>query len=371
MKNLIQDIGKKKLIIIGVIFVGIIILIIVALLVYNAFFKTNSYASVEQIVLEAAKEYYADNPSSLPKDLNSQITIDSTTLIAADYLKDLSDLVPDKDASCSAVVTVTYLGISENPYRYVSKLNCGDYYTTKIFTDYIRENESVVLSGQGLYELNGNLVYRGEDPNNNVSLGGKKWKIIKIEDGHVVLILAEKFTKVVWDDRFNVDRNQSYGINDYSVSRVYEYLTDLYDEETLLNDSSKQVVVPHDLYVGKRSVDINYNDGSIEKSGIVSNSYIGLLPLFDYINASVDVNCASADTDSCSNYNYLVTYDYSWWTLTGDSDYSYKVYKIDNYGSIQSSRAATSGYARPVIYLAKDAIYVSGDGTLDNPYTVK
>ena len=48
-----------------------------------------------------------------------------------------------------------------------------------------------------------------------------------------------------------------------------------------------------------------YNDGSIEKSSLLEKQYIGLLPLYDYINASIDTNCNSALTESCTNYNYL------------------------------------------------------------------
>ena len=34
-------------------------------------------------------------------------------------------------------------------------------------------------------------------------------------------------------------------------------------------------------------------------------------------------------------------------------------------------RANSNGYIRPVIYLAKDALYVSGTGTETDPYVIK
>ena len=368
MKDLIQDIGKKKLLIIIGSIVGVIVLIIVILLLYNAFFKKNSYASVENQVLEAAINYYEDNPKLLPRNINDEVSINSTTLTAGEYLKNLSELVPDENVNCTATVTVTNIN---NNYRYVTKLKCGEVYSTKTLVDKVKEDSPVVISGQGLYEMNGELVYRGDNPNNNVKFADHNWKIVKIENNQVMLILNDKYTRVTWDDRFNNERNQDDGINDYSVSRINDYLTNLYNGDSLFDDKEKLIIAAHNLYIGKRSEDINYNDGSIEKSVVLENKYIGSLPLFDYINASLDTNCYSASTKACANYNYLAGFDYNWWTMTGDSDTTHKVYRVSSNGKVTTSRAVTSIYVRPVIYLAKDAIYVNGNGTLDNPYIVK
>jgi len=367
MKDLIKDLGKKRLLIILGALVGVFILITIILLLYNAF-KTNSYASVEEKILNAAKEYYNDNSKLLPKNINDEVSINSTTLVAGEYLKSLDELVPDKNVNCTATVTVTNIN---NSYRYATKLKCGEVYETKTIADYIRKNEQTVISGQGLYELNGDLVYRGENPNNNIKFADRDWKIVKIENDQAMLILNEKLIRATWDDRFNTERNSDDGINDYSVSRMNDYLTNLYNGDTFFSDSNKLVVAAHNLYIGKRTPDFGYNDGSLEKSEVLENKYIGLIPLFDYINASLDENCISADTRGCANYNYLANYDYNWWTMTGDGENTYKVYKITSDGKIYSSRAATALQARPVIYLAKDAIYVKGNGTVDNPYIVK
>lgn len=368
MKDLIQDIGKKKLLIIIGAVVGTIVLIIIILLLYNAFFKKNSYQSVEQKVLNAAINYYEDNPKLLPKSINDEVSINSTTLTAGEYLKSLDELVPDENVNCTATVTVTKINTN---YRYVTKLKCGDVYNTKTFTDKVKEDNPVVISGQGLYQMNGELVFRGDNPNNNVKFANHDWKIVKLENDQAMLILNEKYTRVTWDDRFNVERNQDDGVNSYAVSRMNDYLTNLYNSDSLFSENDKLLITAHNLYIGRRSEDISYNDGSIEKSELLENKYIGLLPLFDFINASLDSNCYSASTQSCANYNYLAGFNYNWWTMTGDSETTHKVYKISTDGKIYTSRAVTSIYARPVIYLAKDAIYVSGNGSLDNPYIVK
>lgn len=365
-----KDLGKKKLIMIAGGIVALVVLIVIILLIYNAIFGKTSYKDIENKVLNAAKEYYSDNASLLPKDESEEVTTTDASLTAAGYLKSMSELTKDMDGvTCSATVIVSY---ASGEYRYTPILNCGSAYSTATLTSYIKEKETRVYTGQGLYDLNGELVYRGENPNNYVSFSGKMWRIVKItDDDQVVLIADEKIERSVWDDRFNTERNRSEGINDYSVSRVYEALTALYQGETLFTKDTKKLLAIHSLYTGKRYETDAYNDGSIEKSSTVERQYIGLLPLYDYINASVDINCNSATTESCTNYNYLNRFDYTWWTLTADASNSYKVYRISSDGSIELMKANSNGYLRPVIYLAKDAIYVSGTGTEADPYTIK
>ncbi|MBE6147228.1 MAG: hypothetical protein E7168_02715 [Firmicutes bacterium] len=369
MKELINDIGKKKLLIILGVIVGLVVVTVVILLLYNNLFATKSYSSIENAVIEAAKKYYNANPSLLPKNPNDEVSINSTSLMSGGYLDDISKMSPD-NVSCTATVTVTNVNYN---YRYTSKLQCGEIYTTRYLLEYVQKYQGTVASGQGLYSLNGEFVYRGENPNNNVVFGGHKWNIVKFDsNGNAVLIYADKLEKMAWDDRYNAERKQNDGINDYSVSRVHDYLTNLYNGTSLLSDKDKSLVISHDLYIGKRSEAAIYNDGSIEKSNVLENKYIGLLPLYDYINASLDSNCTSALTDSCSNYNYLnANYDNNWWTLTADIESTHRVFLVTLSGSITANRASGNGYLRPVIYLAKDAIYVSGDGTAENPFKIK
>lgn len=365
MKNL----GKKKLLIIAGGIIAFVILIVIILLIYNAIFGKITYKDIENKILNASKEYYKEHSELLPKNENEEVTTTDTALTAAGYLDSMSELTKDMDGiTCTATVIVSYAG---GEYRYTPLLNCGDKYSTQTLVSYIKTNEKTVFTGEGLYELNSELVYRGENPNNYVSFSGKAWRIVKIANDKAVLILDEKFTRTIWDDRYNTDKDRSDGINNYSVSRIRESLNDLYQGDTLFKKETKNLVSVHTLYTGKRYETDNYNDGSIEKSEILDNQYLGLLPLYDYLNASIDDNCYSAITNSCSNYNYLNHYSYNWWTLTGDTSNTYKVYRISSNGTVSTLRASSNGYIRPVIYLAKDALYVSGNGTEQNPYTIK
>lgn len=365
MKNL----GKKKLIMISCGCVVVVLLIIIILLIYNSIFGKTSYKSIENKVLNAAKAYYSDHTELLPKDGNEQVSTTDVSLTQAGYLKSMSELTKSmKGASCSATVIVSYVG---GEYRYTPILDCGSNYVTKTLSSYIKDHENIVYTGQGLYEENGELVFKGQNPNNYVNFSGKMWRIVKISGDQVVLILNEKLTSVTWDDRFNADRDRNDGINDYSVSRIRDSIDDIYSKNTLLNDSAKKMLSLYDLSIGKRNEADVYNDGSIEKSQLLESQYIGLLPLYDYINASIDENCNSAMTDSCSNYNYLDVYKFNWWLLTGDASNTYKVFKVSLDGTVTITRASSTGYIRPVVHLASDVLYSKGTGTENDPYVVK
>ena len=371
-----KSLGKDKLLKIGIgLVAGLVLIMILLLIVHACTKKKNSYGDIENKMLKAAVKYYKENENLLPQNPNEQISIDDVTLTSLGYLKNMADLVKDKEGvTCTGKVVISY---NNAKYRYTPLLDCGDAYKSETLASYIENHVSRVFTGNGLYDLNAEFVYRGEEVNNYVRFDGHNYRIVKITDGHVVLILNEKFKKVVWDDRYNNTRDRNDGLNAYynvdngEKSRVAAFLDEVYESDTLFSNSAKTLIAASDLQVGKRSETINYNDGSIEKSEVYATQYIGLLPLYDYINASLDVNCHAAANQSCSNYNYLNHFDYNWWLLTADSQTNFRVYRVSNYGTIDSMKSSSNGYVRPVIHLVKDALYVSGDGTEKNPYTVK
>ena len=356
---------KKKLFIIAGVIIGIVILITIILLIYHGLTHKNiTYKEIEEKVLVATKKYYNTNKNLLPKNNGDSVTINDTTLTAANYLKSMSELTNELGVTCSAKVVVTN---NNDKYRYTPLLDCKDKYKTNTLINYIKDNTSTVTSGQGLYQLNGELVYRGENPNNFIRFSGNNYRIVKITKDSIVLIYNDKGERTVWDDRYNTDRSINDGINDYTVSRIKDSLNSL----KIVSNNNKELLKLHSLYIGKRAENDIYNDGTIEKSVTYDKQYYGLLPLYDYLNASIDTNCMSAKTESCTNYNYLNHYNYNWWSLTADSTNTFKVYRINDLGVVETIKAATNAYLRPVIELVADTLYVSGNGTSENPYTVK
>ena len=370
MKGLINDIGKKKLLIIIGAFVGFIFFIIIILLLIHALNNKNlTYKDIENKLSVAAKDYYSENSDLLPQNDGESTTVDDATLTSSGNLKSMSDLTSKMDGvSCTGKVIVNRVDAN---YRYTPILDCGDKYKTITLVSYITDNEQRVFEGQGLYDLNGDLVYRGDDPNNYVRFSDKLYRIVKITNGEIVLILNGKIGYSVWDNRYNIDVESSNGINDYTISIISKTMSDIYKDVKLIKEEDKTLLAAYNLEIGRRKSVDNYNDGSIEKSTLYNNQYIGLLPLYDYINASLDVNCNAAEDESCVNYNYLNDFDEPWWLITGAYLNTYRAYYVAYDGEIGGANCSSSNAVRPVIHLSSSAIYVGGKGTLEEPYLVK
>ena len=97
---------------------------------------------------------------------------------------------------------------------------------------------------------------------------------------------------------------------------------------------------------------------------------MSLLPVYDYINASLDTNCKKISDQACTNYNYLSTYSSSWWFITASKEKSYLVYKSSSDG-IRTSSAYNSGRFRMIAVLDGKTIISGGSGTEDDPYVLK
>lgn len=371
MKEKLEKIEKKKLILAGSFLLMIIIILLGGSLIYNKFFYKRSFSEIENILLTSTKNYTSKNKDILPKQINETITISANELIKAEEMKEFEEYTKDESISCSGNVTITNIN---NTYRYTPTLDCGTSYKTKKFIEYIKEKNPIVESGNGLYNMNEELVFRGDNINNYLKLAGKLYSIVKFTNDETVIINTEKLDKTIWDDRYNQEKNSTVGINDYSVSKIRDFLNDLYKNNSILKDKKNNIdvstlVIAHNLNFGKRSSKDTEKNGELEKSAILENQFIGLLPLNDYLNASLDKNCTTSISASCMNYNYLSKYQKAWWTMTATSLNSYNVYKIES--SPKLTAANNSACPRYVLHLAKDAIYVSGDGTKENPYIVK
>lgn len=370
-----QDSAKKKMIkMMGFIIVGAILFIFI-LFILSLFTKKNyEYEDIEEVLVNAAEGYFKDYPDSLPKEDGSVVEIDSSNLTAAGKMKDLSEYLKEGD-SCSATVQVEKSG---SDYLYTPFLNCGDSYSTVELYNKIVKDEDIVTAGDGLYSRGSSYYYRGEYVNNYVKLDKSLWRIVKVTgDNNIVLINDEglEFTQP-WDNRYNESRLYESGINTYSVSRMREYLDRIYtdpvedDGEVILSKKDKAKLVSYNICTGKRSSNSETKDNSEECKEVVKNQKLGLLTLSDYLYASLDPNCKSANTRSCMNYNYL-SIDDEWWLVTANSDDSSTAFKVDRDGVVKADITATYSRVRPVIYLNSKVLLKKGKGTKKDPYILK
>lgn len=370
---------KKKMIkfmgIIVVVMIVILIILFVVSSLNNKKTNTYSYSEIESILEKAAKDYYKDNPSSLPQDDDYSVSITDTELAAAGKMNELSEYATVDGVVCTGTVTVQK---EDDEYLYSPVLNCGDKYTSVLLSAKVINDNDVVSSGDGLYSRGGEYIFRGENVNNYVKLGKSLWRIVKIDSDESAILINEEGAGYTtpWDDRYNETKKYEAGINNYSVSRVKDYLDKVYknpdvdQNQEVLSKKDKTMLVTYDLCVGKKASDSEDKKNTEECKQKMRDQKYGLLTLSDYLYASVDPNCKSAATKSCKNYNYLIIKG-DWWLMTASTENTYDVYAVKRTGMVEKVPASNYALARPVIKLNSNVLFKSGKGTLEKPYKVK
>lgn len=358
----------KKLITYLLIAVGLVIFIFVFLGIVSLFKGTRlSFSKLEDKLKSAAISFYKDYPESLPQINGEEIVVDSSTLSGAKKMKELSKIAP-KGSICTGNVVIQKNG---GFYLYTPYLDCGNDYTTISLYNKIMLDNPIVTENDGLYKMGDDFVFRGEKVNNYVSFSDKIWRIMRINSDGSIKILEDDIEYTgVWDDRYNIDRGSSTGINDFNKSRLKDGLEKIYNEMDLFNDEAKSKISFKNLCIGKRNIEASDNSGAIECSSVTQNEPIGLMQVNEFMLASLDPNCLYATDAQCANYNYLSNYTKSTWTLNADSSNSHKAYKFVGDGFTSSVTSNESGL-RLAIYLSNNTVYNSGTGTLEDPYIIK
>ncbi|MBO5183054.1 MAG: hypothetical protein J6B64_01515 [Bacilli bacterium] len=358
-KNSYND--KKS--IIYIIIGALILIIIIIILVVFANKKTSKiskFTDIENAMVKGAKTYYEKNSDKLPISNSVEITTD--TLIQNSFMKPFSEMVPE-NTTCTGHVTVTK---SEEEYTYLPYLDCGESYKSLTLAKKITEN--TVTTGDGLYNDNGEYIFRGEYPKNYVSFDNKMWRIISVNNDLSIkmMLIDAKFERNVWDDRYNSSKDDYSGINDFKVSRLLEYLTNLYKDNTLITKNNKNLLVKHDWCIGK----IGEDNMPINEMNLCSETYndlyIGVVEADEVLKASIATNCVNMYDNECTNYNYFLNIN-TGWTMNASSDKTYNVF-TSNGGTISYKKASNPSYIRPVININANVLYKDGDGTKDNPY---
>lgn len=354
IKNLDNELLKKLGLIIG----GILVVLIILLIFIFINGGKLSYSQMENRILNAAKKYYKDNEKELPQNNNEVASISSDKLVEKKYIKDLAKLSKNKKDTCTGNVTVTK---NDDLYYYSVTLSCGNNYETKKLKDVIASD--VVETGDGLYKYDNTFIFRGENVNNYVSFAGLTWRILRINaDGSIRMIETTKKQTTPWDDRYNSDKDYYVGINDYSVSRIKDYIENAYNE---LKDNEKIYTIKQDLCVGKRTKSDTNNDGSIECNNTINNQNVGLIQINEFALASISDKCVNPLDPNCTNYNYLANSG-SLWTITANKENTYQAFKIAGNGAVANT--TTYNQARMVVHINPQVNYVSGDGSIEKPY---
>ncbi len=363
---------KKMIKMMAIIAIGVILLLVILWLCSLLIKKDYSYKEIEEILTDAAVSYFDQNKESLPSTESQLVEIDASILAQNGNMKELSEYTKE-GVNCTGKVMVQKSG---EEYLYTPYLDCGESYSTKELYKVITDASNIVQTGYGLYTYNNSYVYRGETVNNYVELENGLWRIVKVtSDNNVVLIKEEPLEmSYSWDNRYNSNIGYSLGINNYSNSRIKEYLESYYEDkedEKILSADDKSKIVSYNVCTGKRTETDSTNDNSIECQSAENSQKIGLLTVSDYMNASLDSNCTTTTSKACQNYNYL-SIDTSWWLGTAvEEETDSEVFMVNSSGTIEATSASNYAYIRPVIYLNSKVLYASGKGTEENPYKIR
>ena len=365
---------KKLLKIVGIISIVLIVIFLIILVGPMLVGTTYTFDQMELELKNAAIKYYQVQDALLPANEGEKSEVDAATLSSDEYklMKPLSKM--RKNTQCSGTVVVQKIN---NEYIYTPYLDCGNSYKTKELFNAVKDENKTVASGNGLYEMNGELVFRGDNVNNYVKLSKGLFRIIKITSENKILLIPEfeEYYYNTWDDRYNTELGYSAGINDYRLSRIKDTLLDIYNGNIskfiLLDETDKQKLTTYSLCVGKRGKKETNNTSEVECADKVDNQMIGLLTASDYMNASTDANCTATTSKSCQNYNYLKVKDSNYWLMTTSNENTAIVYYINNEGYIAESNASSLSMIRPTIMLNNNVMIKGGKGTESDPFILK
>ena len=369
MVEALKRLDKKFLIIAG----GIIllpILIIVFMALIQSCDRNVTHEKYEEKMISAAQKYIEDKDKTPTKE-SEIVTVKLSKLVSEGYIKSTEKLLDDP--SCKGEVNIRRNGVSVESnnggfLNYTVDLECDKYKTTHLI-DKITEN--VVTSESGLYLINENYVFKGNDVKNHINLYNSSYRIMSIDkDGIIKLVKSEPENATrLWDNKYNTEINNSYGKNIYKDSVILDYLMNDYENSKKISSKLKKHVVAYDICIGKRSSTDYSISKDVDCSEILENQVISLMNVSDFAMASADPECNSTVSKSCRNYNYLSRVATSTWTLNTLQDNTYEAYYISDGLSAHQNANAYNEY-NIVIYIDGNEKYIEGTGTAANPYII-
>lgn len=361
---------QKMMKILGGVIAGFAVFILILFLVASCSKTNYTYEKLEEKMMRVALDYYEAHEDDLPSQDKDTNTYTLKKMISDKKIEELSELFDKEDIKCDGNVTVTN---NNGYYIYTPYLSCGKDYETLYLKDKIVE-DNLVESGIGLYENGDQYVFKGEVTNNYISFNEKLYRIIRInEDGTIRVMQVEGLSQKMWDNRFNEDSNYNSGKNEYIInnidSRIKESIGKYYNNSDVWSDEVKGYITTQSLCIGKRDKNDTSKDGSTECSVKLDNQTFGALAVYEYLQASLDPECATTTDRSCRNYNWFANFNYTSWMITADNsktDYAYTLYKRPT-----STICNAYAYINIVFNLTDKAVYVSGTGTEADPYIFK
>jgi len=371
MVETLKKVDKKFLgIACFIILLPILILIFLAI-VQACGNRKMSYESYEKNMIKSASKYFSKE-NKIPINESSVSSISLKKLVDLGYIKSPSKAL--KDSSCTGKVSVRRNGESIDTnnggfLNYIVDLKCDDYNTVHLIDKITSE---VVTSESGLYKVGEEYIFKGDKVNNYINFFGQDYRIMSIDSSGIIKLIKveSESNSRLWDNKYNIEVNQSYGKTIYKDSSILNNLVNDYKNSKKISSSAKEHIVAYNTCIGKR----NTKDYSISKaldcSEVLENQMVSLMNVSDFAMASTDPDCNSIISRSCRNYNYLSSIASSTWTPNTVSENTYEVFYITG-GIVRYQNANLYNEYNLVIYIDGNELYISGNGTKTDPYILK
>lgn len=364
--------NEKMIKMFGYFIAAFVVLIIIIFMISSCSSGNKNYEDYENKMVKAAKNYYTSNKDKLPNNDTETKKMNLKNLISSGLIKEASEYFDKDTITCDGTVTVYN---NNNYYQYIPHLTCKDdkekYETKSLIKEVTKET---VTAGLGLYEKNGEYVFKGDTVNNYVRLNGKDFRIISINQDETIRLVKEIGTpEIIWDEIFNPDYSYESGLNEFehdSLDSGLKKALKSYYESDEWTDDDRSYFKNQTLCIGKRSEEDVTKDGSTECSKKIENQYFGLLTPYEFLRASLDTNCSYTIDQNCTNYNWMSKLNKSktHWSITANSKNTKSVYAFKS--SISVKNASGQAYMNVVINIDGKVPYSSGDGSKNNPYII-
>jgi len=248
-------------------------------------------------------------------------------------------------------------------------------------------------------------IYKGLNPDNYITFNNESWRILSIEkDGTLKIAKKDNIGRRTFDSRGYRDNTSngtggtyciqgSSGCNAWTVSdnfvNVSKIGTVLKDSElnTYLNNEylrtineDSKYIINHDFNIGAPGDSSNTDDiaTDISQEALYKwNGKIGLINVTDILRTTISTDCTSLSVaynngskSVCSNNNWMWPQSGWLWTITPLLNITTNIRIVGGNGYISSTYSVDGGISvLPVLYLTSDII-LSGEGTIDDPYTI-
>lgn len=363
MLEALKNTNKKLLYTIILILIIPIIIIIFLALIQSCGNRKMTYSKYEEKLILATQNYLKAK-DKLPVNIGEVSKVNLDTLVKENYVKSPEEAIGD--STCKGEVYARK--ITDENTNYIVSIDCEK---TKENGKSLKLQilDNIVSSDDGVYKVENEYVYKGEEPNNYITIGSITYRILSMDENNIVRLISPRAESAPssWDNKYNIDVDASYGINIYEDSVIRKKLQQKYESTKKDMVELKKYIIPYKVCVGKREINNNSISRQLDCKETLENQYISLINVSDYARASLDKNCTSTIAKSCRNYNYLKNVISSSWTMNVVSNNTYQAYYISS-GMLNYRKLNTYSYYNTVIYIDGNEKIVSGDGSKESPY---